>query len=179
MLQTTIDWLLLCDIANASMLFCYCLYVVVKLFIYMRIYSRFEYDKHKIILSCNLTGMLLSLPLVIVGKYYWYVDFCEYIHYRGFFYLYFISAVLPAACYIFTRPDHDCFNCFNRIAPQTYSWFQYPKCEKMLLAYSQDMNRKSMLLEQEQQQLLAVSADVVSNRFSSVLPQRKSTNMPC
>ena len=140
-LQNTIDWLLLCDIANASWLFCYCLYVVVKLYIYMRIYSKFEYDRHKRMLTFNLTGMLLSLPLVIVGKYFWYVDFCEYIQYRGFFYMYFISCILPAAFYIFTRADHDCFNCFNRIAPQTYSWFQFPNNSKLLLAFSEDKNR--------------------------------------
>ena len=116
-LQNTIDWLLLGDIVNASGIFCYCLYVVVKLFIYMRIYSKFEYDRHKCLLTCNLTGMLLSLPLTIVGKYFWYVDFCQYVHYRGFFYMYFFSCILPATFYIFTRADHDCFNCFNRIAP--------------------------------------------------------------
>ena len=122
-LDHRITMLLLCDVINAGLLWLYVVFVVVKLFSFMRKYSRFEYNKHKLLLTCNFLGLLISLPLCMMGKYFWIVDFCKYVHFRGFFYMQFISCVLPATTYIFTRADHDCFNCFNRIAPRPYSCF--------------------------------------------------------
>ena len=111
------------DMVELTLLLIYTLHVLVKLLTFMRKYSRLEYEKHKVPLSFNFLGLLISLPLCICGKYFWLVDYCQYVDQRGFYYMYFFSAILPAAAYIFTRVDHDCFHCFNRIAPRRYSMF--------------------------------------------------------
>ena len=129
--QNRIHWLLYSDLLDIFWLWVYVAYISVKLFIVMRKYSRLEYEKHVVMLSFNFLGLLFSLPLDFASKCFWLVDFSNYIDDRGFYYMYFIACVLPAAAYIFTRAEHDCFNCFNRIAPQRYSYFQFSNSDRM------------------------------------------------
>ena len=100
----------------------------------MRKYSRLEYERHRVLNAFNFLGFFLSLPLVMLGKLMWLNNWDTYLTDRPIYYIVFWSEVLPALTFIFTRPDHDCFNCFNRLTPSRYSIFQwsmydnYTKC---------------------------------------------------
>ena len=96
------------------------------LFLYIaRTYSRFEYNKHKVYTTLMSFGLLMCYPLQMIGIYYWIVNFDGYIDTRWSYYTYFVSRALPSIVCILTRPDEDCFACYNRCAPQKYSTFQF------------------------------------------------------
>ena len=122
-IHKNVSWFLVSDMIEAGIILLWIIYQAILLFIVMKKYSRLEYEKHKVPMCFNFLGLLISLPLVMCGKYFWLVDFCTYLVLQVPYYLMFFSGVLPAMGYIFARIDHDCFNCFNRITPSRYSIF--------------------------------------------------------
>ena len=96
--------------------------------------------------------------------------------------MYFSASVLPAVAYIFTRVDHDCFNCFNRMAPRPYSFFQYRSSERLSKTLT---DRESMLDDSfENMQLRAsrstgASKSISHNRQSTMRPLGTSMVYPC
>ena len=120
-----VTWFLFFDIIESALIWLYAIYLFINCFRLMNRYSKFEYEKHKVPMSFNFLGLFLCFPLFMWGKYIWLTRFTTYLELRRPYYLMFFSTVLPAVAFIFTRLDHDCFNCFNRITPTRYSIFQY------------------------------------------------------
>ena len=179
-IKSRITWLLVADMVELALVLLYILYIFIKLFSVMRNYSRLEYERHKVPLALNFLGLLVSLPLCICGKYFWLVDYCVYIDYRGFYYMYFISSILPPVAYIFTRVNHDCFNCFNRIAPRRYSFFQLSRSDRL----SKSLSDRQSILDQsiDNSHLiegLGASSYSRSQRLSSMKPYRATMIYPC
>ena len=124
-----IRWLEICDCVIAPILFIYALTILVKLLNRAKQHSHFEFHEHKVHLIVYALSLIISIPLIMLGIYFWMTDFEYFIVERWEYYVYFCSHILPTVVYILSRPDEDCFNCFNRQAPQTYSCFQYTRQE--------------------------------------------------
>ena len=69
----------------------------------------------------NTLGMLLALPLIINDLITFIFDYDEYTTLRWVYYQDNFAKILPSLVYIATKKNEDCFNCFNRLVPQTYS----------------------------------------------------------
>ena len=117
------------DIFVALIFFSYCLSILLRLLYITYQHSRFEFNEHKVSFIVNAAALITSIPLIMLGIYYWMTDFNGFEVNQWEFYIYYISHTLPTVIYIFIRPDEDCFNCFNRQAPRTYSYFQYTVSE--------------------------------------------------
>ena len=56
-------------------------------------------------------------------------------------YVYFFSSLshtIPAALILFVKPNEDCFTCFNRCAPDRFSYFQFSLSNLLLLNLTDD-----------------------------------------
>ena len=116
-ISRNISWFLVSDIIESALLWFYTIYLFVRCFALMRKYSRLEYGRHMVPMSFNFLGLFLCFPLVMWGKYIWLENFCTYLQDSRPYLLMYFSGILPATTFIFTRLDHDCFNCFNRVTP--------------------------------------------------------------
>lgn len=66
-------------------------------------------------------GLLLALPLVINDLIYFMYNTNTYADWRYGYYFDWLAKTLPSMVYLIGKRTEDCFNCFNRLAPQTYS----------------------------------------------------------
>ena len=78
----------------------------------------------------NSLGLLTALPLVIDGLIVFMNSYENYLELRYIYYEDFVAKILPSLIYIVTKKNEDCFNCFNRLAPQTFSIVQYSADER-------------------------------------------------
>ena len=118
---------LIADIIEAALIWLLSIYLFARCLLNMRKYSNFEYKRHRLLTTLNFLGFFVSMPLVMWGKASWLDNWANYWSDRPIYYIVFLSEVLPALTFLFTRPNHDCFNCFNRITPSRYSIFQHSK----------------------------------------------------
>ena len=119
------NWFRFADVVLHSILFISTLFMAIRLLINARKYYHYEYEKHKVYTLLTTIGLLVCFPAQMIGIYYWAVNFNAYIQTRWTYYLYFASRALPSIICILTRPDEDCFSCYNRSSPQRYSVFQF------------------------------------------------------
>ena len=124
-----ITLMLICDCIYASFLFLYMIAFNLRLICYSWRFSRHEAKQHMFYFVTNSIGLLLSLPLVIDGLLVFINHYEEYTLIRWVYYEDFVAKSMPSLVYLLTKKNEDCFNCFNRLAPQTYSVLQYTKTE--------------------------------------------------
>ena len=117
--------MLYCDCTYACLLYNYEIYTIVRLIIYSWKKSRLEAKAHMSYFVLNSLGMLLALPLIINGLVSFIRNYDEYEWKRWVYYQDYFAKMLPSLIYICTKKNEDCFKCFNRLAPQTYSIIQY------------------------------------------------------
>ena len=77
-------------------------------------------------------SLWLSLPLVFTDLLMFMHNTALYGDIRFGYYSDCFAKTLPCFVYLFMRPAEDCFTCFNRLAPQTYSALQYSQGELAL-----------------------------------------------
>ena len=70
-------------------------------------------------------GIVVCLPLVLLEIGSWYFNFDNYLDKRYMEYIGFVAHTLPSLLSVLLKPNEDCLNCFNRIAPQRYSIYQF------------------------------------------------------
>ena len=109
------------DCGYAVTLFFYEIVIIVRLVYFSWRYSRLEAKKHMPYLILNSLSLILALPLIIDDLIVFRQRYDEYNNLTRVYYEDFIAKILPSLCYILTKKNEDCFNNFNRIAPQTYS----------------------------------------------------------
>ena len=117
--------MLYCDCTYASLLYIYEIMCMVRLIYFSWKKSRLEAKAHMKYFVLNSLGMLLALPLIINGLVVFIREYDMYTWKRWVYYQDYFAKMLPSLIYICTKKNEDCFNCFNRLAPQTYSIFQY------------------------------------------------------
>ena len=117
--------MLYCDCTYASLLFFYEIWTMVRLICFSWKKSRLEARAHMLYFVLNSLGMLLALPLIINGMLVFISKYDEYTTLRWVYYQDNLAKILPSLIYIATKKNEDCFTCFNRLAPQTYSILQY------------------------------------------------------
>ena len=117
------------DMAFCFMYLIYGAYCLFTFLYYSRKYSQLEFKKHRVYLAITGTGLLLGWPICVMGDHKWMQDFCLYSRNRQDYYLYFFSRTFPCVVLLLAKPIEDCFNCFNRLTPKPYSFFQYSQIE--------------------------------------------------
>ena len=117
--------MLLCDCSIYIILFFYMMWCMGSLIYFSWKKSRYEARKHMFYFITNSLGMLLALPLVINGFITFILEYDEIFQLRWTYYQDNFAKILPSLIYIATKKNEDCINCFNRLAPQTYSIMQY------------------------------------------------------
>ena len=82
-------------------------------------YKRFRYEfyKHRTFMFVFSLGIFICLPLVCLEVKNWYVSYSNYLATRYVHYIGFIARTLPSLLSVLLKPNEDCLNCFNRIAP--------------------------------------------------------------
>mgnify|MGYP001626840315 CR=1 FL=1 len=128
--------MLYCDCVYASLLFIYMLYCCVRLIYLSYKYSRLESLNHMFYFVVGSLGLLFALPIVINDLLYFLTHTDTYTSWRLGYYLDWLAKTLPSVVYLICKRNEDCFNCFNRLAPQSFSIIQYSKVE---LEDSQDI----------------------------------------
>ena len=88
--------------------------------------------------------------------------------------MYFAASVLPAVAYIFTRVDHDCFNCFNRLAPRRYSFFQFSEKERV----SKCISERNTILDESFDQAHRLHLLDTRGSRSTLQPNMRSSMQP-
>ena len=134
--------MLICDCIYASLLFFYEIFCVIKLICFSWKYSRHEARTHMSYFVLNSLGLLLALPIVINDLVFFTFHTKDYDQWRLGYYLDWFAKTAPSLVYLLTKKTEDCFLCFNRLAPQTYSVIQYTKCE---LAHQDQTDRLSLV----------------------------------
>ena len=61
--------------------------------------------------------MLFCLPLVLVEMVKWMISFSTLLEARFVVYLGYAAHSTPSILCAVAKPNEDCFNCFNRLAP--------------------------------------------------------------
>lgn len=89
-------------------------------------------------------GMIICLPLVLLEMVYWMIGFITYLEARFVVYFGYAAHSTPSLLCAIAKPNEDCFNCFNRVAPQRYSTFQYKDADLLTLYLEQDEQRDIM-----------------------------------
>lgn len=121
--------MLVCDCIYATTLFLYEIFCMAKLIYFSWTYSRHESRQHMPYFVFNSLGLFLALPIVINDLLFFALHTASYGDWRIGYYLDWFAKTLPSAVYILTKKNEDCFSCFNRLAPQTYSVIQYSPSE--------------------------------------------------
>jgi len=121
--------MLYADTTYAVLQYIYVLYAILKLIYFAWNYSRLEARSHMVYFVANSLGLLTALPLIIFNLQTFIHHTSDYPMLRMPYYEDFLAKVLPSLLYIATKTNEDCFNCFNRLAPQKYSVLQYSKQE--------------------------------------------------
>lgn len=116
-----IQTMLICDTVYACLLFIYMLYCNIKLIYMSHKYSRLESNNHMRYFVITSLGLLLALPLVINDLIYFMYNTNTYADWRYGYYFDWLAKTMPSMVYLVSKRTEDCFNCFNRLAPQTYS----------------------------------------------------------
>ena len=124
------------DTIYASLLFVYVGFAIIKLIYLSWKYSRLEARAHMFYFVTNSLGLLTALPLVVNNLLVFSRNPTTYVDMRFSYYEDFVAKCLPSFLYIATKKNEDCFNCFNRLAPQKFSIFQFSKTE--IKIYSRD-----------------------------------------
>ena len=123
--DSIIDILLLIDVLYQANLLIYIVFCSLRLVWLSWRYSRHEARKHMSFFLINsiglITGQLLYMIIIVVS----YIDPNFYLSWRMGYYYDWLSQLWPALIYMLTKRNEDCFGCFNRLAPQTYSVIQF------------------------------------------------------
>lgn len=117
------------DVLVQFLLTIYAGFAIFKLIYMSWQYSRLESKEHMVYFVANSLGLLTALPLVMLNLYFFSQNEENYGENRFAYYNEIIARVLPLVFYIATKRNEDCFNCFNRLAPQAYSIFQFSQHE--------------------------------------------------
>ena len=121
--------LLSADIFCIAIIFIYIFYVMGLLKYQAYTASRYEYKRHRCYIFLVTGFLLIAVPLYIAEMILWLLKFkaqeggiihSEYVYFGSF-----LAHTIPSMLIILTRPNHDCFTCYNRVEPQRYSCFQY------------------------------------------------------
>ena len=123
--QHRIKIMLYCDTIYVSLLFMYVIWTMIRLICFSWKKSRLEARAHMPYFVLNSLGMLLALPLIFNGTIIFLTHYDTYTSLRWIAYENYLAKILPSLVYICTKKNEDCFTCFNRLAPQTYSILQY------------------------------------------------------
>ena len=124
------DDLLICDIICVTVCLIYLLYVIVLLWKHSYASYRFEFYKHRVFFIIFSICMLTCMPSILLESIYWSVDtskwtISSYTSGRILLYVDYLLHTVPTLIFALFKPNEDCFNCFNRLAPQRYSRYQY------------------------------------------------------
>ena len=107
--------------------FGYLFFVLFMLLTRIHAKFRFEFKRHIIYLATVTFAMLLCVPFDILYMKEW-MDLSNEIESERSRLAYYgsnIAKLVPTLLILFVKPNEDCFNCFNRLAPERYSYFQY------------------------------------------------------
>ena len=154
--------LLYVDCIESTLLLLYTILAMGQLIFYSWRYSRLEARAHMRYFIGNSVGLLLSWPLVINGlftflKYEDEVSYVRWVHYQNL-----LGKLIPCLAYIATKSTEDCFNCFNRLAPQNYSIVTYSHRDVLNNTSS---DRLEVLLSYSQSSMAFKSNKSSSSRF--------------
>ena len=120
-----IEICLMFDTVYSACLFMYCIFCVSRLIIFAWNYGRLEARKHLTYFITVSLSLGLSLPLIIADLLVFMNKTNMYGDIRLTYYSDNIAKALPCAFYLLMKPAEDCFSCFNRLAPQSYSVIQF------------------------------------------------------
>ena len=140
--------MLISDCVYAVLLYLYMIWTIARLICYSWRFSRLEARSHMFYFVVNSIGLLLSFPLVIDGLYVFINHYDEYTLIRWVYYEDFVAKSMPSLIYLLTKKNEDCFNCFNRLAPQVYSDLQYTATELREKA-AEKLEKEVISFEQE------------------------------
>ena len=121
--------MLYCDSTYAALLFIYVGFAIIKLIWSSWKHSRFEAKAHMVYFVASSLGLLTALPLIVDNLIVFSQNTADYSEMRLPSYEDFVAKVLPSLVYFVTKKNEDCFNCFNRLAPNRFSIFQFSKSE--------------------------------------------------
>jgi len=157
--------MLFADTTYACLLFIYVIFAILKLIYFSWKYSRLEARSHMVYFVASSLGLLTALPLIIDSLTVFINNTSNYEELRLPYYEDFVAKVLPSVLYLATKKNEDCFNCFNRLAPQRYSVIQYSKQEQKLGFIDQSDN----LFQSQNRGRASVGFLGRSDRFSLLL----------
>ena len=132
------DSLLVCDCVAVVLCFTYFFHVIFILWRQTYKNFRFEYHKHRCFFVIFSIGMIICLPFVLLEMIYWMLGFDSYLEARFVVYFGYAAHSVPSLLCAIAKPNEDCFNCFNRVAPQRYSTFQYTDADLLTLHIDMD-----------------------------------------
>jgi len=127
------DGLLICDIIVVFTCFVYFFFVIINLWRSTYSKFRFEFHQHKRFFIVFYLGMFICLPFVLLEMIIWMTDFNSYLEARFVVYFGYAAHSIPSLLCAVAKPNEDCFNCFNRVAPQRYSTYQYKDADLLTL----------------------------------------------
>ena len=155
------DSLLICDIIITVCCFAYFFFVIFHLWRQTYAKFRFEYNKHRCFFVIFSLGMLFCLPLVLVEMIQWMISFSTLLEARFVVYLGYAAHSTPSILCAVAKPNEDCFNCFNRLAPQRYSIYQYKDAD--LLNLQLDLDEEKDIIRRHS------TTEILINRASGKL----------
>ena len=123
---------LIFDCIYSGALMLYVIFCFIRLIVFAWKYSRLEAREHMWYFMVVSASLGFSLPLVINNLLMFMHKAALYGDIRFVYYSDCIAKTLPCAVYLLMKPSEDCFTCFNRLAPQTYSVLQYSREELTL-----------------------------------------------
>ena len=121
--------LLMIDITYHTNLLIYMIYSCSTLGYFSWKYSRLEAKQHMSFIVINSLGMVSGQTLIVGNLIIFFLHPDFYLGWRLGYYFDWLAQLWPALIYLLTKKNEDCFACFNRLAPQVYSIYQFSTAE--------------------------------------------------